>query len=290
MRPPRAVREIFRFAALIKNLKPAFSVRIPRPIRPTARRLATVDTLDRVTHQLPIVFISALGEPGSYWNPVLEQLTDLVTVTYDRPGTGSAPHRPAPNPPLPYSAFADELAAELDSRGVTGPAVIAAHSIGSMIARIYADRHPHRVAGLVHVDGSIPQFHVVPGLESPEDGADDDPDATRIDVVSGQVEALYAKPPAVPTLVLVRSAGHWSGGPPPPGADELWLASQRILAREAGAPLIVAEHAGHPIPREQPELVAFAIRAVTEAADRGAQSVVLDGGSLTAVGGHLDKQ
>ncbi|GIF05658.1 hypothetical protein Asi03nite_31960 [Actinoplanes siamensis] len=235
------------------------------------------------------MFIAALGEPGRTWQPVLDILEDLTTVTYDRPGIGRTPHRPAPNPPLPYSAFADELAAELDARGVTGAAVVAAHSIGSLIARVYADRHPHRVAGLVHVDGSIPQFHVVPGLESAQDGADGDPDATEIDVVSGEVEVLYAATPTVPTLVLTRTPGRWDGAnPAPSGAEELWLASQRILARETGSPLIVAEHSGHRIPTEQPDLVAYAIRAVHTAATTG-RPVRLAAEALAAVGAHLDK-
>jgi pimeloyl-ACP methyl ester carboxylesterase len=250
--------------------------------------MATIDTLDQVTPQLPIVFISALGEPGRHWQPVVDLLPGLTTVTYDRPGIGTAPHRPPPNPPLPYSAFADELAALLDERGITGPAVIVGHSVGSLIARVYAHRHGHRVAGVVHVDGSMPQFHVYPGVESPEDGADGDPAATAIDIVNGEVEVLYAEPPRVPTLVVVRSPGRWAGETPPSGADELWLASQRILARQAGAALIVAEHSGHPIPREQPELVAFAVRAVHAAAVAG-QPVTLDGAELTVVGGHLDK-
>ncbi len=235
------------------------------------------------------MFIAALGEPGRSWQPVLDRLPDLTTVTYDRPGIGGVPHRPAPNPPLPYSAFADELAALLDERDITGPAVLAAHSIGSLIARVYAGRHPHRVAGMVHVDGSIPQFHVCPGLESAQDGADGDPDATEIDVVTGQVEVLYAAPPRVPTLVLTRTPGRWGGNrPAPSGAEELWLVSQRILARDTGSPLIVAEHSGHRIPAEQPDLVAYAIRAVHTAALSGTPAH-LDPDALSRTGAHLDK-
>ncbi|MFI1995690.1 alpha/beta fold hydrolase [Actinoplanes sp. NPDC020271] len=241
-----------------------------------------------MTSQLPIVFISAMGQPGRYWQPVLDHLPGHTTITYDRPGIGATPHRPPPNPPLPYSAFADELAAHLDHRDITGPAVIVGHSIGSLIARVYAARHAHRVAGIVHVDGSLPQFYVVPGTETPEDGADGDTDATAIDIVNGQVEVLYATAPAAPTLVLVRSPGHWAPGPPPPGADELWLASQRILARDAGTALIVAEHSGHGIPHDQPELVAYAVRAVHDAAAER-RAVRLDAEALAAVGGHLDK-
>ena len=89
--------------------------------------------------------------------------------------------------------------------------------------------------------------------------------------------------------MLVRSPGRSAPGPPPAGADELWLASQRILARDAGAALIVAEHSGHAIPRDRPELVAYAIRAVHEAAGAG-RAVRLDAEELSKAGGqNLDR-
>ncbi|WP_231956911.1 MULTISPECIES: alpha/beta fold hydrolase [unclassified Actinoplanes] len=242
-----------------------------------------------MTSQLPIVFIAALGEPGRYWQPVLDRLGDLTTVTYDRPGIGDAPPRPAPRPPVAYSVLADELAALLDARGVPGPVVVAAHSIGSLIARVLADRHPHRVAGLIHIDGSMPQFHLLPGLESPEDGETGDPDAAVLDIVAGQTEVLYAASPKVPTLVLTRTPGAWDGRhPAPPGAEELWLAHQRALARDAGAPLVVADDSGHYLPTVQPDLVAYAIRAVHTAAVTG-RPVELDPTALRAAGGHRDR-
>ncbi|BCJ46399.1 hypothetical protein GCM10010168_60380 [Actinoplanes ianthinogenes] len=232
------------------------------------------------------MFIAALGEPGRNWQPVLDRLGDLPTVTYDRPGTGDAPPRPAPNPPLPYSALADELAALLDERGITGPAVLAAHSLGSLIARVYADRHPHRVAGLVHVDGSLPQLRLFDGAEDPVDG--DEPGATELDLIRGQVEVITATPAPVPTVVLTRTPHHASTARLPGGVEELWLAGQRILARDAGAPLIVADDAGHRIPQEAPDLVAYAIR-LTHAAAAGGAGITVDAEALSKAGGHLDQ-
>ncbi|WP_232344187.1 alpha/beta fold hydrolase [Actinoplanes awajinensis] len=239
-----------------------------------------------MTLQLPIVFIAALGEPGQNWSPVLEHLGDLTTVTYDRPGTGAAPPRPAPRAPLPYSVLADELAEELDERRVTGPAILVAHSIGSLVARVYAGRHPHRVAGLVHVDGSIPQLRLWPTDETTVDG--DGPDASELDTVTGQVEVLTATTPPVPALVLTRSPVHPTTADLPAGVEELWLTSQRILARELGAPLIVADDSGHRIPSTAPDLVAYAIRAVHTAAGT-ARPVRVDPEELSKAGGHLDR-
>jgi pimeloyl-ACP methyl ester carboxylesterase len=70
----------------------------------------------------PVVMVAALGEPGFSWQPAIKLLTTSpAVVTYDRPGIGPSPPRRAPNPPLPYSAFAAELAALLDQRDVCEP-------------------------------------------------------------------------------------------------------------------------------------------------------------------------
>ncbi|GAA4602088.1 alpha/beta hydrolase [Actinoplanes octamycinicus] len=232
------------------------------------------------------MFIAALGEPGRHWQPVLDRLGDLPTITYDRPGTGDAPPRPAPHPPLPYSVLADELAALLDQRAVTGPVVLVAHSLGSLIARVFADRHPGRVAGLVHVDGSLPQLRLFDGAEDPVDG--DGPGASELDLIVGQLEVITAAPAPVPTVVLTRTPHHPSTAGLPRGVEELWLASQRILARGAGAPLIVADHAGHRIPQEAPDLVAHAVRLTCAAITRGT-GIAVDPEALSKAGGHLDE-
>lgn len=236
---------------------------------------------------VPIVLIAQLGTGGDSWKPVVDLLPDTTVVTYDRPGTGDAPGRSAPNPALPYSAFARELADLLDQRGVTQPAVIVGHSFGGLIARMYTALHPDRIAGLVFVDPSIPQFHLYPTAEPKLDG--DGPDATEIDIVAGQVEILSAELPPVPTVVLTRTHGRWGGETPPPhpAVEDLWLVSQRLLARQTGAPLIVADNCGHQLPRQVPDLVAYAIKAVHAAAS--GDPLTVDEAQLAQLGGHLDR-
>lgn len=238
----------------------------------------------------PIVFVAQLGEPGSDWKPVLDQLTCASEViTYDRPGTGNRPPRPAPNPPLPYSVFADELVRELDERSVLEPVVIVGHSVGSLIARSLTSRHPNRVAGIVHVDGSIPRMRFGAGLEpagsaAPVDG--DGPGATAFDTVAGEIEIVEAVQPTIPAAVITKTPGMW-----PPGfsdlADRLWSAYQRQLARQCQGPLVVAENAGHQMQTDCPELVAYVIDRVV-AAVRTAAAVRLDEVALAAVGGRAE--
>lgn len=180
----------------------------------------------------PVIFIAQLGEGGDSWRPVLDQLPGIAAFTYDRPGTGDAPPRPAPNPALPHSAFARELAVLLEQHHLTRPAVVVGHSFGGLIARAYAHAHPERIAGLVFVDASVPQFRLYPNTEPILDG--DGPDATEIDTITGQVEILAATIPRAPCVVVTRTPGRWSGdtGPPHPAVEDLWLISQRILAEQ----------------------------------------------------------
>lgn len=234
----------------------------------------------------PVVFIAQLGTEGDSWQPVVDLLPGITTVTYDRPGTGDAPPRPAPNPPLPHSALARELADLLDRHRVVEPAVLAGHSLGGNIARVYAGLRPDRVAGLVFVDSSIPQSFLYREDQEPIDG--DGPDATLIDTVAGQVEIMSAPIPKVPAVVLTRRRHWWPAGIGPipnPAIDDLWHLSQRQLAEQCGAPMIVTG-AGHQVPAEAPELVAHAIRAV-HAAAAGGEPVRLDPAVVARAGGEL---
>lgn len=234
-----------------------------------------------------VVLIAQLGTGGDSWKPVVGRLDGIATFAYDRPGTGNAPPRPAPNPALPYSGFAAELAALLDAEQVDGPLILVGHSFGALIARAYTAAHPDRVTGLVIVDGSLPQFHLVPTGEPKLDG--DGPDATEIDVVRGQTEILSAPTPQIPAVVITRGHGRWDGENPPPhpAVEDLWQISQRLLARDLGCPLLVADHAGHQLQRETPDLVAYAIRAVHAAVCDGT-AVQVDSSELAEAGGRVD--
>lgn len=236
----------------------------------------------------PVVFIAQIGTEGKSWNPIIDLMTSgAPTITYDRPGIGKRPPRPAPNPPLPHSANADDLAAILDERGVTAPVVLVGHSIGSLIARVFADRHPHRVAGMVHVDGSIPRgaFGFGPSpLVGAFDG--DGPDATQVDLITSEIEVVNAIAPAVPTAVIARTPGRWPEGWDHPLCDPFWVAYQRQLARQCRVPMIVAADAGHQIPHDAPNLVAFVVDEVVQAVRSGAP-VTFDSDRLSAAGGRI---
>jgi pimeloyl-ACP methyl ester carboxylesterase len=235
-----------------------------------------------------VVFVAQLGASGSYWVPVIDLLeTSPTVVSYDRPGIGDSPPRPAPNPPLPYSAFADELAAMLDGLPLPRPVVLVGHSAGSVIVRSFATRYPSRVAGMVHVDGSLPRLALWPRPEPMTDG--DGEQATAFDAVRGEAEILGAALPPVPGVVIVRSPDRWEGVTlPHPALPDVWQANHRDLARQAGAPLVVAADAGHQLPTEAPQLVGYAVDEVVRAVRRRQAGCCLDPDRLALAGGFAD--
>ena len=237
----------------------------------------------------PIVLIAQLGCGGDIWQPVVGRLHGLNAVTYDRPGTGTVPARAAPNPPLPPSAFADELASMLDNGGIAAPLVIVGHSFGGLIARQFAGRQPHQVAGLVLVDCSIPPMHLHPSTRQIRDG--DGLDATEVDTVRGHVEAIEAVMPDVPAVVVSRTHGRWDGENPPPhpAVEDLWRAYQSRYADELGCPLLVAENSSHQVQRDAPDLIVYALRVV-HAAVREGKPINVDPDEVMKAGGHVDRR
>jgi pimeloyl-ACP methyl ester carboxylesterase len=235
----------------------------------------------------PVVLVSGLGFLKGSWQPVIERLrSGSSTFAYDRPGIGEAPGRADPARPVSYGVLAEELAALLDESGVDRPAVLVGHSMGANVVRVYADRHPSRVAGLVFVDGSLPRLALREEGGPLTDGDDDG--ASPIDTLAGEVEVLKSTPPPVPAVVLGRTPGWWSPQPlPHPALDELWQMNQHDLAAEHHAPLLIAKDAGHHLPREAPALVAYAIDLVVRAV-RTRSDPAPSPSEVAAAGGRLD--
>ncbi len=82
---------------------------------------------------------------------------------YDRAGTGWSE-------PEPGSADAAQIAGELHTllsgAGEDGPFVLVGHSLGGLYERVYADRFPEDIAGMVLVDSSHPAQFERLGTES----------------------------------------------------------------------------------------------------------------------------
>jgi pimeloyl-ACP methyl ester carboxylesterase len=102
-----------------------------------------------------VVIIPALGGLATEWLPVRDALASRTSATvYDRSGFGWSD--PAPGWPTAVG-MARELHALLDAAGVPRPLVLAGHSLGGLLARVYAQLYPEEMAGLALIDSSHPR-------------------------------------------------------------------------------------------------------------------------------------
>ncbi|MBZ0290705.1 MAG: alpha/beta hydrolase [Anaerolineae bacterium] len=106
----------------------------------------------------PTVILQAGGAAESlWWYRVQNQLAEQTQVcAYDRAGLGWSEAVATPRDPV---VIVGELHALLEQAGVSAPYVMAGHSYGAILARVYAAKYPGEIEGLALVD-SMP-MHVV---------------------------------------------------------------------------------------------------------------------------------
>ncbi len=241
---------------------------------------------------------SVATKPGPTVFPEVAKFTRVCA--YDRPGTpvGEGPSRsdPVPQPTNAASSVAD-LHALLTASGEAPPFVLAAHSYGGLIGRLYASTYPNEVSGLVLIDilseglrdAETPaQWEVQRKLI--EGNVKDDlviyPALEQIEVDKSLDQVLDAAPLSQMPLVVLSADRPWgpqipamiaSGALPadiPPDfgyvTDEAQKQAQAKLAQLVrNAEDITKTDSGHEIHKEQPQLVIDAIRDVVDAVRAG---------------------
>jgi pimeloyl-ACP methyl ester carboxylesterase len=96
-----------------------------------------------------VVLQSGLGESSSYWSRIAPAVAASTTVcTYDRAGHGHSDGAGSQD----GIALATDLHTLLERADVPGPYVLVGHSSGGAYVRVFADRHPDEVAGMVLLD------------------------------------------------------------------------------------------------------------------------------------------
>jgi pimeloyl-ACP methyl ester carboxylesterase len=225
--------------------------------------------------------IWSFREPGSRKTPVLPAVARYTRVcAYDRPGTFRQSGRPSRSDPvrLPRSAhqIVADLHALLRAAHVPGPYVLVGHSMGGLIARLYAGTYPRQVAGFISIDAAheIP-YEAYAALLEPEQYQ---APGTEIDVVATAAAMRRARTQrplrSMPMVVLEHSRDRKRfpnpfGFPPnfPIAAlERAFQAAQDDLASLVpGTRHVVAQSSEHNIQIDQPRLVRREIRRVVNA-------------------------
>ena len=216
-----------------------------------------------------VVFVAGLGDTGeAAWRTVWGEVARSTRAcVYDRAGLGGSD--PGPKAAT-YQGTVDDLHALLRRAHVAGPYLLVGHSLGGLLARLYAHDHPEAVAGLVLLDGTpvgwfptvqrlLPTELLGPLAHNPEsfDLSDGLASLTPLDTPG----ALGHRPLAV----------MWAPSQPPPGLpastqqelERIWETEQARLERLSSASRLQrVAGSGHYLQRDQPRLVASSVEVV----------------------------
>ncbi len=245
----------------------------------------------------PTVLLEAgLRSRGAYWSVKLDPdqpvtvfgaISRLTRVCeYDRPGTTLGTDEFSRSTPVPQPRTAGDavrdLRALLTAGPIAGPVVLAGHSTGGLIVRMYASRYPRRVAGLVQIEAlnewikprmtpadwaAFDSLNVVPppGIEGYADL-----ETIDFDRSFQQLRRIKRRAPLDQGLPYsVVSRGVPTAYPPELGtgfaldAESAWSFGQYKLAGLLPGTLhLLAQHSGHYVMFDQPRVAITAIRRV----------------------------
>ena len=220
----------------------------------------------------PLVVMEAgAANSADTWRDVHASIATFARAcAYDRPAMGTST---TPKEPLSVAGYTQLLTDVLRAAREGPPYVIVGHSIGGVMAAMFAHAHPRDVAGLVLVDSSHPsqvarwrtaQF-TQPQAPPPS------PTGTTLQMpeplpVGAFIDALGETPwrGTIPLAVLSRGVHPSSGDPL---RIKLWDELQRDWAtRSPNARHIIASKSGHYIHNDEPALVIEAVRWVVDQA------------------------
>jgi pimeloyl-ACP methyl ester carboxylesterase len=247
-----------------------------------------------------VVLISGNPIAADLWDsPLGEQPTvyqtasdDTRVCAYDRPGTaraiegGGFSRSDEVDHPNTVSDSVEELHQLLGAMGETEPVVLAGHSYGGAVGRLYAHTHPDEVAGLVMVDSFTPELrdHFPADLWSlwKEQNATkaeviaDYPQVERFDF-DETIDTLDAGGSIDPIPLVVLTADAPITDVPKEGLPDIAAATaaahhaaqDQITQLAPGAVHVTETRSGHNIMLENPPVVTEAILLVVAAVRDG---------------------
>jgi pimeloyl-ACP methyl ester carboxylesterase len=100
-----------------------------------------------------VIFEAGQGATIALWGFVQPVVAKNVrTCSYDRAGIGFSDASPHPST---AANMVDDLHRLLVAADIKPPYILVGHSLGGMIVRLYADRYPAEIAGMVQVDPAV---------------------------------------------------------------------------------------------------------------------------------------
>jgi pimeloyl-ACP methyl ester carboxylesterase len=250
-----------------------------------------------------VVFITGYRASGRYWTDdlihpdaprtmVAPAVAEFArTVVYDRPGTYAeigedllVSRSDAIAQPRTSLEVVDELHALLQAAGISGPYILAGHSLGGFFARLYASTYRDEVVGMILVDSYSERLETLLPPDRYEalkklnqSGGTDTvfpiPDYGDVETLpwgadNDVMREAAAATPLRPMPLAVLAHGLPFPLPEDSGftVDELEpllrSANEDLATLVPNARFIVAADSGHDIHQDQPQLVIEAIRQV----------------------------
>lgn len=234
-----------------------------------------------------VIMDVGLGDDSSDWQTLLMDSANITrTCIYDRPGYGWSDYGPRPRN---SRRIAYELGQLLNKAAVPQPYILVGHSFGGFNLRLFANYYPDRVAGMVLIDAShelqydrlnikLPPPHkgrrgiIVAQPDSENQPPINKPQALRdhaYRAASQEIAGLYQSArqvqlngsiPPVPLIVISRGMPEWSGNAKLRQREKIWIELQQDLTHLSPySQHIFANHSGHNIPQDQPEIILDAI-------------------------------
>jgi pimeloyl-ACP methyl ester carboxylesterase len=216
-----------------------------------------------------VMMDTGYGSNSTVWSAVTARTSTFVrTCVYDRPGQGRTW---GGNGHSTSQEIVEVMHTLLHEAHLAPPYVLVGHSFGGMNIRLFAYTYPKEAAGLVEVDA----VH--------EDECAKEPDSfcaePEIPTSFAQVRAARHGPMAEslgnrPLIVLTRDTN-----------DAWWNSLQDDLATASTNSVhVVAVGSGHSIEKDNPALVAAAIREIVEAVRASSYRLPPSGPPLTDYG------
>jgi thioesterase domain-containing protein len=220
-----------------------------------------------------VVLMSGLGDGLDKMAPLQKTLSEKDRVcSYDRLGQGASDQ---PGRPQDFDAVGKVLTAVLDRVAGDGRVVLAAHSLGGMIAARYAPDHRDKVAGLVLMDATSPTSvaDITNRIPASATGASAEVRGQTLAVDQGEnpeqlviTDVTVRSAGDIPVEVIQHGQQYLAAAVPEygPGLEQAWAEGQRKwLALSGRSKPSTAANSGHYIYLDQPDIAVEAIRRVT---------------------------